>query len=44
MAQLDRDGDYIVSKGWVAKLERDRWLSWKGMVIMFFFVSDGRLS
>ncbi len=47
MAQLDRDGDYVVSEGWVVigrvtKLLRDGWLSRKGVVAMF--VSDGRLS
>ncbi len=40
VAQLDKDGGYVVSEGWEAKLERDVWLSWIGMVTMLL-VRDG---
>ncbi len=38
VAQWDRDGDYVISDGWVDKLVRDGWLSWIGMVTS---VSEG---
>ncbi len=32
---MKRDGDYVVSEGFVAKLERGGWLSWIGMVTAY---------